>query len=274
MFVGSYVGAPLVWNFQEIPGQVGCQAQNGVVDIGAAHVFIGYDNFYLFDGSRPTPIGNPIKNWFFSRLYTDYAYRIQTIHDRTSSNVYFFYPSNSGGGALDACVVFNYRTNKWGVDNRTVEATIDFVSAGLTYDSSFATTYTYDTVEPSLTYDSPLLVAGRPAPAYFDSAHKVYTLTGAGNEWGFTTNDFGDDNGVNLLRRVKPRWLTKPTTATMQNWYRMSEGDSLNAGATTSMYDSRFDVLRASRWHRLDFAGVGGVELSMIDVQMAPAGNE
>jgi hypothetical protein len=274
MYLASYVGAPEVWSFQEIPGDIGCMAQGGVVDIGAAHVFVGYDNFYLFDGSRPTPIGNLLKDWFFTDLYTDYAYRIRTVHDRQSSNVYFFYPSRSGGGALDACIVYNYRVGKWGVDDRTIEETVDYVSAGLTYDGAFAAAYTYATVEAGLTYDSPLLVAGQPAPAYINTSHDVMLLTGAGNAWSFTTNDFGDDNVCFLLKRVRPRFLTAPTSATMQNFYRMVQGGSLTTGETVS-YSSTygaFDVLRSARWHRLLISGTGGGELGALDVQMDDAG--
>lgn len=274
MFVGSYVGAPEVWSFQEVPGQVGCQAQGGVIDIGVAHVFLGYDNFYIFDGARPVPIGNSIKDWFFSNLYTDYAYRIQTVHDRENSNVYFFYPSRSGSGSLDACVVYNYRVQKWGIDDRDIDSVVDYVSAGLTYDSSFATTYTFTTVSSGLSYDSPVLVAGRPAPAVIETDNTVYALTGSGDTWSFTTGDFGDDAVVSLLKRVKPRWLTKPTSATMQNFYRMSEGDGLTTGVTTTMSDSRFDLLRSARWHRLTFAGSGGAELGALDITLKGDGIE
>lgn len=276
MFVGSYVGAPEAWTFQEIPGSVGTPAQGSVVDIGSAHIFMGYDNFYIFDGSRPTPIGNPIKDWFLTRLYTDYTFRIKSVHDRKNSNVYFFYPSTSGAGTLDSCIVYNYRVNKWGVDNRTVEAVVDFVSAGITFASSFSTGNTFATVDAGLTYDSPLLVAGQPAPAYINTSHDVMLLTGAGDTWSFTTNDFGDDNAVSTLTRVKPRFLTAPTTATMVNYYRMVQGANASTGATTTYKagTGAFDVLRASRWHKLQISGTGGCELGAIDVQFAGSGNE
>lgn len=276
IFVGSYVGAPEAWSFQEIPGDVGCMAQGGVVDIGAAHVFVGYDNFYIFDGSRPTPIGNLLKDWFFTNLYPDYAYRIRTVHDRQNSNVYFFYPSRSGAGALDSCIVYNYRVQKWGVDDRTIQETVDYVSAGLTFASSFATGNTFGGVDATITFDSPLLVAGQPAPAYIGTANKTWLLTGSPDAWSITTNDFGDDNAVSLLRRVRPRFLTAPTSSTLVNYYRMVEGASLTLDATTtynSTYGS-FDLLRSARWHRLIMSGSGGGEFGALDVQLVVAGGE
>lgn len=268
IFLGSYVGAPEVWTFQEIPGQLGCLGQGAVVDIGAAHVFVGYDNFYIFDGSRPTPVGNPIKDWFFTNLYTDYAYRIVSLHDRANSNVYFFYPKASGSGELDGCVVFNYRTNKWGVADRTIESVVDYVSAGLTFASSFATGTTWASVESTLTWDSPLLVAGQPAPAYIDTAHTVYLLTGVGGSWNYTTGDIGDDQTFSDVTRVKPRFITAPTTATMANYYRtVALSDSLTTGVTTTYQNGKFDLLRCARWHRFVISGTGNMEITGLDIQ-------
>jgi hypothetical protein len=34
----------------------------------------------------------------------------------------------------DKCRVYNYKVNQWGVDDRQIEATTDFVAAALTYD--------------------------------------------------------------------------------------------------------------------------------------------
>jgi hypothetical protein len=276
IYQGSYVGAPEVWSFQEIPGDVGCMAQGGIVDIGAAHVFVGYDNFYLFDGSRPTPIGNPLKDWFFVNLYTDYGYRIRSVHDRQNSLVYFCYPSRSGNGALDKAVVYNYRVDKWGVCDRTIEETVDYVSAGLTFDGTFAAATTFATVDPTLAFDSPLLVAGQPAPAIIDTSHYVQLMTGTGDTWSVTTNDFGDDNAVSLLRRVRPRFLTAPTTSSLVNYYRMVEGASLTLDATTTYTASNgsFDLLRSARWHRLIMSGTGGGEFGAFDVQLQVAGAE
>ncbi len=274
MYIGSYVGAPDVWSFLEIPGQVGCPARNGVVDIGAAIIFVGYDNFYLYDGSRPVAIGNPLKDWFYSNLYTDYAYRIQTVHDRENSNVYFFYPSSAGAGALDSCVVYNYRAQKWGVDDRTIEVAIDFVTGGLTFASTFATTYTFASVDASTSFDSPFLVAGQPAPAYMDTSHVTQSLTGVGGSWSLTTNDFGDDNMVLTLKRVRPRFLAAPTTCTLTNYYRMVMGDSPTQDATTTYSNGKFDVLRGARWHKLQLDGTGGGEITGLDVQAVESGSE
>ena len=94
IFVGQYVGAPLVWQWTGIPGGVGCNMANGVVNLGSAHAFIGPDNIYVFDGSRPIAIGNDIKDWFFDDLSAEYAYRTIGVYNQLSNNVWWFYVSS------------------------------------------------------------------------------------------------------------------------------------------------------------------------------------
>src|SRR3990167_8205513 len=78
MYIGTYVGAPAVWDFQLIPGDAGCSSQEAVVNIGTpdnpVHIFMGNNDFWRFDGARPIPLGGPLRNTVFSELSETYAY--------------------------------------------------------------------------------------------------------------------------------------------------------------------------------------------------------
>ena len=117
-------------------------------------------------------------------------------------------------------------------------------------------------------------MAGQPAPAFIGSGNKTWLLTGSPDTWSITTNDFGDDYAVALLRRVKPRFLTQPTTAQMVNYYRMLAGGTLTLDKTTTWTNGTFDLLRAANWHRLIMSGSGGCEFADFDVQLVAAGYE
>lgn len=87
-------------------------------------------------------------------------------------------------------------------------------------------------------------------------------------------HDIGDDVNFYLLSRVKPRYLTKPTTGEMINYYADSLGDTFTTDTTTDESDSRFDHFRESRWHRLHFDFTGDVELNAVNVEFAQEGSE
>lgn len=277
MYIGTYVGAPLIWDFQEIAGDAGVSSNEAVVNIGTSdnpvHIFMGKDDFWRFDGARPVPIGAPLRKTVYEELDAQYAYRIRSLHDRVNQRVYFYYPSASGGGTLDKCVVYHYRQNKWGRDDRTIEAAFEYVAGGITYDTLDSVSSTYDGFDSELTFDSPFWTSGNEAPSVVSSSI-VYTLTGTPNNSSFTLNDMGDDTNYLLLSRVKPVWLVKPATASMTNYYKDNEGDVLVEDITTSMTDSRFDVLRSARQHRLKFNLTGAYTLNDINVFLQQDGDE
>jgi hypothetical protein len=278
MYMGTFVGAPLILDVQQIPGDAGCSSQEAVVNVGTAdnpvHIFMGADDFWRFDGSRPVPLGAPLRKTVYAELNGTYAYKIKTLHDKINSRIYFYYPSNAGAGAIDSCVVYHYRTNTWGRDDRSIEAAVDFLTGGITYDTLDTLYATYDDLPTNISYDSPFWTSGTRRVGIFDTTHELQSLDGVSGNSSFTLGDYGNDMDYFLLTRVKPVWLSKPTTATMTNYYKDHEGDSLTTDTTTTMSESRFDVLRSSRWHRLQFDMVGNCELSTINAQYEGSGLE
>lgn len=276
MYIGTYVGTPLIWDFQQIPGEAGCNSQEAVANIGTpenpVHIFMGADDFWRFDGARPVPIGSPLKKTVYAELDKGYANNIRSLHDRINSRVYFYYPARGSNGVLNKCVVYNYRTNQWGRDDRTIEACLEYISAGITWDSIPYTTW--DSIPAQLGWDSPFWLTGSITPAIFNNSHELQSLDGASLNSRFTTGDIGDDTNYYLLQRVKPVWLKKPTSSIMTNYFKDSEGDDLTADVATTMYESRFDVLRSARWHRLQFDSVGDCTVNNINIVYRTAGLE
>jgi hypothetical protein len=277
MYLGAFVGPPAIFSVQEVPGNIGAPSQEAVVFIGTQsdprHIFMGYEDFYLFDGARPQPIGGPVRETVFNDLNRSFAYKCSALHDRFNARVYFFYPSNSGSGTIDKCVVYNYRTDKWGRDDRTIEASVDFVGAGYTYDDYGSLFSTYDTTA-NISYDSPFWLANTTVPAIFNTSHVVQTLSGAAGTCSFTPGDVGDEVNTSLLRRVQPRFLITPTTAQATNYYREKLGDSLTADSTNSISHGRFDFLREAHWHRVTIQTTGNCEVSDMRMDLEIGGEE
>ena len=277
MFLGVYVGPPTVWNFQQIPGKVGANSQECVVNVGTAdnpvHLYMGDDDFYKYDGSKPVPIGsNRVKETVFGAFLRSRYYACTALHDRQNSRVYFYYPTIDSAQP-DKCVVYNYHTDKWGVDDRQIEAATDYVAAAITYDGLGAVYATYDAL-PNLAYDQAFIAISKPIPAVFDTSHVLKTLNGVATTTSFTTGDLGDQTQFNTLNRIRPKFLTAPTSATMTNYYRNNIGDALTADATTALSSGTFDVIRDARWHRLMFTMVGDWEMPGFTPEYAESGLE
>jgi hypothetical protein len=269
MYLGRYVGPPAAWDFTLIPGEIGCASQEAIADIGTAHIFIGHEDVYLFDGSRPVPIGSPLREWFFGDMDPAYRYLIRHIHDRENSLVYFFYPRIGYGGTLNGCIVYHYKADKWGLAHRSLETAVEYVTGGYTWDTLPITTWDS---WPEVPYDSPFWTASSQYPAYFGTDHKIYSLTGASSTSSLTTGDYGAENEYSLLSRVTLRYLYRPDSATLTNYYQDIHGGSWTEDATTTEGSGRFDLLRSAPWHRGKFDFTGDVEFSGINADMQPDG--
>lgn len=266
MYLGIYAGPPNIWEFNLIPGAAGALSQEVVVNIGTPenpkHLIMGEDDFYIYDGGRPVPIGeNRIKQEVFGSIFQSRFYASTALHDKKNSLVYFYWPSTDSP-IPNKCRVYNYKTNQWGVDDRAVEATTEFISPALTYEGLGALYSTYDDL-PVSTYDLAFSGATQAVPAIFDSSHQIKKMIGTAGNTSFTTGDYGDDRKVFSLTRIRPRFIQNPLTAEMTNYYKMNAADSLSTDAVTSLSDSgAFDILRDARWHRLQMTFTGDWEMS------------
>jgi len=279
MYIGTFNGPPLGWTFQEVSNTAGTQSQEVVVPIvtdrgGAAHIFMGQDNFYYYDGSKPVPIGNPLKEWVFNRLNVDFAYLSVALRDTDNSLIYFFYPSTSSAtGALDSAVVYNYRADKWGVYDQQIEAALEYFTGGFTYATLQSTYSTYSGL-PTISYGSPFWFAGSSFPSIFNTSHVLQSLTGAAGTSSLTTGDLGDDEKVLMASRVRPRYITAPTSSNLTNYYKMNTGDNLTTDGTVALSSGKFDFMRSARWHRVKIEDTGDSEISALDLEAVEDGDE
>lgn len=272
MYLGRYVGPDVIWSWQQVPGEVGAYSQGGVVSDGVALYWWGGDDFYMFDGSRPQPIGAAVRRWFARECAEEYRYKMLGSFDRARGLVRFWYVP-AGGSSVRGCLVYEPRSGRWGRADRTIEATVEYVSSPITYDSpGVLTGVTYDSTEFTQSYDSPFWLSATQSPAVFDDAHTLRTLSGICSASSLTTGDVGDDDTYSLLRRVRARYSTAPTTASLTAYHKAGAGDALTQGETVDADDGKFDVLQSARWHRLKFNWTGDVEVSGINADMQPEG--
>jgi hypothetical protein len=277
MFVGSYVGPPVIWQFPELPtAGVGTFSQESVCHLGTPeqpiHFFVGRDDFYMFDGARVFPVGRDVKDRFFAELNLTEADRIICLPTKGQDIVRVFYPS-SGAAQLNACLTFNFRSRRWGRDDHTVEYAFEYLATGVTYDDLGSLYSTYDDL-PSASYDEAFQGAKTTQPAVFDTTHGLNTLTGTPGTATLTPAHFGSDQVVSRVTRINPRWITRPDTASLDNYYWMDSGDTPTLDTTVQMSAASFDFIRSARWHKFDFAWTGSWETNVMAVEAMPDGAE
>lgn len=275
VYVGVYQGAPEIWRFTEVANFCGAVSNEVVVPIALAnggfmHLFMGQDDFYRFDGSRPAAIPNNLKEWVFQRLDQANAYKSFAVHDIRNSVVRWYFPT---GSTVGTCVAFNYKTGRWGRDDRTVQFGFEFIQPGISYDSLGTSYSTYDAF-PASSYDQAFAGSQVRQPAIFNSSNVLQTLTGTGGSWSFTTGVFGSEDVYSSVTRVRCRYQSAPTSPQLTNYYSNQLGTGYTADQNVVGDGSKFDLIRSAKWHRFTVSGTGDMEISDFTPIMSLDGDE
>jgi hypothetical protein len=273
MYVGTYVGPPTVWSWQEVP-LYGCAGINAVIDIGTVHFVVGQDDIYVFDGARPISVGDKkLRKWFNDNVSGTYRYKTKVRYDKGTDTVWVFFPNSaSSTGACDMCLVYHMKTGQWGRSDRTVEQVFIYTAPGETFDGSSGTTFDNDTgVFDQLSPGSPVLAA-------FDSSHILSSIDGDPVSGYFTLHDIGNDSVVTHLSTVTLQYAETPTTASVDPYTFMAQGLPVVGGINVIAYDlpgagkNKFQLRKTANWHRLFFLFTGRVKVVAYDVPLKTAG--
>jgi hypothetical protein len=272
IYLGQYVGAPTVWNWIQVPGgTAGCVGKEALCDIGGAHFFVGEDNLWIFDGTRPVPVAEGVvRQWFNDNCSPQYRYRTICTYDRQKDLVWIFYPSNSAEKP-DSALVYHVTGKKWGVANRSVEAVLNYIQSTVTIDGLSAVSATIDEL-PLVSFDSQYWLTGGRSIAIFNTSHQLQSLTGSSVGCSMTTGEVGDDYAVSSLRGIRLRYAVAPTTADAEVFAQQNSGVGFSSTGTCTVLDGKFDVRQTARWHKATFNFTGPVRITHMDADVVPAG--
>lgn len=272
MFLGRYVGPPVAWRWQMISNEVGCIGQDAVLNVGTAHLFVGQDDIYMFDGIRPVSVAQGKVREFFKRtLDSAYSYRTQMLWDQRSSLAWIFYPGTSSGGVLDRSIVYHVPTGRWGICDLTVEACVNFVSPGVTYDTGAAWLTTYDG-SPAVPFDSPLWSPSADSPAVVATDHKIKSLSGDAGATSFSTGHFGDEDAFTFCSSLKVRYLRQPSSSQAAGVYLDELGATQASGESDVKEDGKYDMRQTGRWHWFQVENTGAWEATAVRPSLKQAG--
>jgi hypothetical protein len=92
---------------------IGTPAIRSVCNIGTAHIFFGWDNFYMFDGMSVKAIGDPLKNYFGTLITDDAKLRESFAFLIEEETLYVFFCVTGANTYCDTAFVYNYTEDTW-----------------------------------------------------------------------------------------------------------------------------------------------------------------
>jgi hypothetical protein len=125
-WVMQYVGYPLVFGFNKIGASCGLISSKGVCQLGGMVYWMGRSNFYALTGKGGEPIPCTVWDRVFQDLDLDNAHKIRAWPNTVFNEVWWFYPSLSGGtGENDKWVKINVVEGSWDYGSFGRSAAID-----------------------------------------------------------------------------------------------------------------------------------------------------
>ena len=206
--VFQYTGGTYIFSRRVADWKTGLWKKHLVATGEGIQAFMSKENFYSFDGTRVSPIGDPINKEVFAALHTGQMSRAFAFPVKSRSEIWFCVPLATGSGWPELACIWNYRNGAWSFD--------DIFGWGAATDK-LPTTY-------------PIL-----SPLY----QTIYSLGGSENSYGgeainsyVDSPEFGGDNPEvhKHILKIQPEILSTASTIKFAIWTR----DNINTSKTWS----------------------------------------
>jgi len=258
----TYVGTPLIFQFDVLESNRGTPAPNSVIKVGSFVFYLGQDSFYAFDGVRSTDISaGRIYNTFITDYQSSNFQNVWAAADPANTYVLWAYPGNgSVNGKPNKVLVYNYAVNRWaGPIEINLQMLCVMQSTGYTLD-------TLDTISTSIdsgfyaSFDSRIYMGGALNIGAFDTDGRLVSFTGNALTATLETGDRELIPGrKTFITNVRPFVEGSSASVSIALSGRNRTLDTASFGASTVINsEGESCVFSEARYHRVRTTIAGG----------------
>jgi len=248
----SYVGSPLVFQFDNITRNLGCYEANSVIQYAGMTFFLGDDGFYACDGQTILPIGNEkVNRFFFNDVDQGTIGLMSAAVDPAKKLIIWAYASQNSA-TVDKLIIYNFQTQKWSSGTTTADRIATTSTPAVTLEGMNA----YGNLDTIMTsFDSRLWLGGRLQLAGVNGT-KIVTFTGANATAYLETGDIEVPGATSAITMVKP--LVDNGSANVAVATRRLLNETITYGtAASSDSENRVSIRSVGRFHRLQLSPTG-----------------
>jgi hypothetical protein len=267
----TYVGSPLVFQFDNISRNLGCYEANSIIQYQGLTFFLADDGFYACDGQTVASIGGEkVDRFFFSDVDEEYLFNMSAAIDPIKNLVIWSYPAKGQGGKVNKLLIYNFQTKKWSSGGTDVDRVASSSSPSTTLEGLDVISASIDALGTSL--DSRIWLGGKLLFAGV-RGNKVVTFTGANSTATIQTGELSLENRKTAITLVQP--IVDNGSCDVAVFSRDLLTTQVVFGSSASAdSENRVSVRSMGRYHRLQFTPTGDNWDSIIgaDVEIVPMG--
>lgn len=258
---GTYVGSPLVFQFDLVDKKNGTIAPASVVPIGYRIAFLGADGFYVFDGMNCQNIGeNKINRFFFSDLDDSYYDRVVGTAVPGLQLILWTYPSIGSNGICNKMIIFNYASNATKRWTHCDSLNSNHIFQSLSSDKLIIN-YTELTINQNIAINDNQFKGGVSQLSMFDTDNKMYNLNGDPLVSVMETHDYQITPSRSTdISVIRPVVTGSPDLIALS----IGERNNLTDVPNYTLYDTNdsgeFTVRSNARYHKFRIQLVGGFD--------------
>ena len=264
----SYVGTPLIFQFDNISRNLGCFESNSVIQWQGITYFLSDDGFYACDGQQIVNIGaEKVNRYFFTTLREAELDLMSVAVDPSKNLVMWGYSSTD---LTYRILMYHVPTKRWAYADSTVNRIASSSTPAVTLDGLDNFSASLDALQTPL--DSRLWLGGKLQLAGVTGA-KIITFTGPAKTALIDTADISADQNQSMITLVKP--IVDDGTGSVAIDSRLVLNEQVNfPSVTAANSENRVGVRSYGRYHRVRLEPSGNNWSSAIgvDVEIQQAG--
>jgi hypothetical protein len=248
----SYVGSPLVFQFDNISRNLGCYEQNSLIQYGGTSFFLADDGFYACDGQNVVPIGDEkVNRFFFDNVDEATLYLMSAAVDPAKKLIIWAYASNNSA-TVDSLLIYNFKTQRWTSGTTTADRIASTSTPAVTLEGLDV----YGNLDTILTsFDSRLWLGGKLQLAGVNGT-KIITFTGANATAYLETGDVEVPGATSAITMVKPIVDNGSASVAVESRRLLNEAISFGT-QTAADAENRVSIRSVGRYHRLQLTPTG-----------------
>lgn len=264
----SYIGSPLVFQFDNISRNLGCYEANSIVQYGGTSFFLADDGFYACDGQQVLPIGNEkVNRYFYNDVDEGLLNLMSAAIDPFRKLVIWAYASQASA-IVDKLLIYNYQTNRW--TSGTTDASRIASSSTPSFDLEGMDVFgTLEQIQSS--FDSRVWLGGKMQFAGVKNT-KIITFSGNNNTAYIETGDIEMPGTTSAITLAKP--IVDGGSGSVSLFSRRLLSEQVVFGSQTAANsENRVSLRGVGRYHRLQLTPTGAWTNAVgLDVEMNPLG--
>lgn len=263
----SYIGTPLIFQFDNIARNRGCFEPNSVIQWQGITYFLGDDGFYACDGQNLKNIGaEKVNRYFFNSLREADIGNMSAAIDPINNLVVWGYPTVD----LDYRVlVYHVPTGKWSYSDSTATRVAPVSTPSISLEGLDAFSASIDALGISL--DSRTWLGGKLLLLGING-NKLITFTGASKTATIETADIETDNNQSMITMIKPIVDNGTGSASIASRLQLNQTVSFPT-VTAANSENRIGARSYGRYHRVKLQPSGDWTTAIgVDVEIQQAG--